>query len=136
MVRAFLVMVASVAVAGCSTGERVAAAQSQVARFHSLLNAERYGEIYDQSSSELKAAGSKEKFVTFLTAVHRKLGAAGEASQQGFNVNFTPGVSHVALSYKTRFARGEAAETFVFSSNGGATKLVSYNINSEALIVG
>ena len=136
MVRALLVVFASLVLGGCSAGEKIAAAQSQVARFHALLNAKKYGEIYEQSSPELKAAGSKERFVTFLTTVHSKLGAAGEASQVGFNVNFDPGGSRVALDCRTHFAKGDAAETFVFSSSGSETKPVSYTINSEALVVG
>ncbi|PSJ43200.1 DUF4019 domain-containing protein [Allosphingosinicella deserti] len=136
MVRVLLVIVLGLVLGGCSAGEKIAAAQNEAARFHSLLNAEKYAEIYEQSSSELKARETKDHFVTFLAAIHRKLGAAGEARQQGVNVNINPGGSHVALSYKTHFTKGEAGETFVFSSSGSETKLVSYNIDSEVLVVG
>ena len=132
MVRALLVIFVGLVLGGCSAGEKIAAARSEAARFHSLLNAGKYGEIYAGSSPELKAAETQEHFVTYLTAVHRKLGAAGESSQRSFDVNVAPDGTQVALNYRTRFAKGDAAETFVFSSNDNATKLVRYSIDSEA----
>jgi len=70
----------------------------------------------------------------FFGAIHRKLGDAGEWSLQGWNVNVTTSGTIVRLECKTKFARGEATESFVWRVRGESASLMGYHINSVALI--
>lgn len=72
----------------------------------------------------------------FLSAVHRKLGAASEANFVNINVNATTGGTFVTCTYQSAFAQGRAVETFVWKKSlSGDLKLYSYNIQSKELVL-
>jgi len=121
--------------AGCSTGKYVQGADDQVVVFHKQLDDQQFLVIYDQADPKLRAASKSDEFLAFLTAVHKKLGNVQSATRQGFYVNFTTSGTRVNLTYKTKFAGGEAEEYFVWLKSGNDFKLLGYHINSNALIV-
>ena len=125
---------ASLAVISCSGGEDRSAADRQVAKFHRLFNAQQYEAIYAAASPGLREHTPKAQFLDFARAVHRKLGPVKAAKSQGWRVNYGTGGTHATLAYRTEFAKGTGTETFVYQSSGSAPLLLSYNINSTALV--
>jgi hypothetical protein len=136
MTRTFLLLITLASVlAGCSVSADTAAAEAGVPRFHELLDAGKFVEIYEQSSDDLKKVGTQQDFVALLEAVHRKLGNTRSSEKQGWNINYHTSGTFVTLTYKTVYAEGEAAEQFVFRMQGKLAALAGYHINSTALIL-
>ncbi|MFN7924915.1 MAG: DUF4019 domain-containing protein [Bryobacteraceae bacterium] len=118
----------------CNLTERVAEAKKGVERFHERLNSEQYSVIYAGADSMFRQQSSEKDFTAIVSAVHRKLGLVKQAEPGGWHVNTNANGTFVSLSYKTKFAEGDAVESFVWRVSGSEAKLVGYNINSAALI--
>jgi hypothetical protein len=114
--------------------ERLAEGKKAVDRFRQRLNQEQYTSIYGETDELFRGKSSEQEFTAVLTAVHRKLGAFQRAENQGTLVNASTNGAFLQLTYKTRFSGGDATEVFRWRLGDGACKLVSYHINSTALI--
>jgi len=133
--RAALAAIAILA-SGCGgMGFDTAASEAAVASFHRDLDAGRFQAIYVGTGEAMKEIIKQDEFVTFLAAIHRKLGDSGASTQQNWNVNFGPQGKTVTIVYKTTYERGEADEQFVFKDEDGRMVLIGYHINSNALII-
>ena len=119
---------------GCSAKVDYQAAKAASDNFHQQMAAANYGAIYDSSSSEFRSSASRETIVGFLQRINRKLGACGEASQQGFNVNYNTSGKFVTLSYSRKCANAALEEQFVWRVEGNKALLVRYNANSPVLL--
>jgi len=119
----------------CSMSGDTAAAEQAVSKFHELLDAGRFVELYEGSASELKRATPQKDFVALREAAHRKLGNTKSSEKRNWNVNYHTSGTFVTLTYKTVYAEGEASEQFVFRMQDKAATLLRYNINSNALIL-
>lgn len=103
--------------------------------FHTRIDEAEFKPIYEATHPDFKRATSEKDFLALLEAVHRKLGTIQSTSQEGWNVNSMNFKTNVGLSYKTKFAGGDAVETFHYRVEGDKAELVGYHINSTALIV-
>ena len=130
MRKLLLIAAALLAASGCSAGRHKTAAEAAVAQFHQMVNAEQYREIYQASASELKSVTSEEQLTGLLQSIHDRLGNSGAATQRGWNVTVSNGVSMVNLNYETQFANGTATENFVYRVDNGAPSLAGYHVNS------
>jgi hypothetical protein len=119
----------------CSMTKDKEAAARAVEKFHGQLNQEQYHDIYAQASEEFRKATSEEELTTFLSAVHRKLGALKSADQTGWHVNYTTFGTIVTLGYDSTFDEGKAAEQFIWRVSGDQAILIRYDINSPAFIM-
>lgn len=128
-------VVIALALAGCSSAGDLAAADREVARFHQMLNSAQLNQIYEGASPDMHRTTTKERFVEFLDAVHRKLGRVRKAERQSFNVQVGTGGRMTTVQYRTDFEAGPAQETFVFRTSGADAKLAGYHINSDPLIL-
>ena len=136
MTRTFVFLVTlALVLSGCSVSADTTAAEASVPKFHELLDAGKFVEIYEQSSEDLKRVATQQDFVALLEAVHRKLGNARSSEKQGWNVNYHTSGTFVTLTYKTLYTEGEAAEQFVFRMQNKVAALAGYHINSNALIL-
>lgn len=120
--------------ASCNVAERAGEATAAVRQFHERLNSEQYSSIYADADDTFRAKNSEQDFTALLAAVHRKLGVIKQTSSRGFTVNVNGKGTFFNLSYQTTFSDGTATEAFAWRAADGACKLVSYNINSNALI--
>jgi uncharacterized protein DUF3887 len=112
------------------------ASDAAVAEFHHNLNAGSFEEIYSRSDQVFQESGKKEELFKFFTAIHKKLGNAGNASRGGINVNANTSGTFITVTYTTTYDKGAATETFTWRKGvAGDLKLVGYNIQSDALIV-
>jgi outer membrane murein-binding lipoprotein Lpp len=130
----WLALLSPLLLAGCSASANIDSAKAGVQQFHSMMNASQFQAVYDQSDAAMKQATPADRMFKFLSAVHRKLGAAGPSSLQNWYVNYTTSGQFVTLNYKTTFASGFGDENFIYRVDNGVAKLVGYHINSDALI--
>jgi len=134
MLRGFWTVVVLAGLAGCSSGEHMATAQQGVAEFRGLMQSRQFAQVYAASSDEFRKATSEADLVRVLGALDKKLGSAKKAEPNGWNVNFQSSGTFVTLGFKTEFEKGSGAEQFVFRVADGRAALVSYNVNSPALL--
>jgi len=132
--RRMILAIAVIGLAGCLAADDLPAANQAVTRFHQMLDAGQFQQIYDQSATEMRQATTGPKLVALLAAVNRKLGTVKSTAQQGWNDQINPGGHFLTIGYKTSFARADGVETFTFRIADKQAKLVGYNINSDALI--
>jgi Protein of unknown function (DUF4019)/Protein of unknown function (DUF3887) len=108
-----------------------------VERIGEQIAQEQYDEIYDESSERWKKdvtlEQSNEVFKTLRTKLgkieSRSLTYAAEQENSGGALK-----GHVfILSYRTRFERGEAGETFTLVEENGHWLMARYFVNSTAL---
>ena len=127
-------LVGAVLVTGCSSGQDLNLAQSEIERFRQLMTAQQFSQIYSDASDELKKTTGEQDMARLLTAIDRKLGPVKNAEKNGWNVNYNTSGTSVTLKFNTQFERGTGAETFVYRIAGGKAQLAGYNITSNALI--
>ena len=130
-----LLFLASLALTACSLVFDAAPAERAVEEFHASLDAGRFEALYDSAGDEMKNASSKQDFVAFVDAVHRKLGAVKAVEKIGTHRTAGTRGTFLVLTYRTTFTEGPATETFSFRIASGAPVLVGYNVNSNLLIV-
>jgi hypothetical protein len=121
-------------VAGCSSGEHMATAEKGVADFRQRMAARQFANVYANGSDELRKSTSEAHMTKILGALNTKLGNVKAAEKSGWNVNFHTSGTFVTLGFKTEFEKGPGAEQFVFRISDGRAFLVSYNVNSPALL--
>lgn len=98
----------------CGTDSDVNAAKQGVSRFHSEFNAKQFDSIYANASEEYRKAVTVEQNEKLFSRIQKKLGEAKDYSVTGWFVNFTPSGKIVRLQCKTRYAGGEADESFAW----------------------
>lgn len=130
-----LALATSLVLAGCNPAKSKEAATQAVMQFHQRLDNEAYAEIYRDAHPDFKKASTEKDFTALLEAVHRKLGNTVSSEPAGWRVNSFVSGTNVVLTYKTKFAAGDAVETFSYREDGATPALLGYNINSTALIL-
>jgi hypothetical protein len=109
-------------------------ANAAVRHFHQELNSGNYEHICQGADEGFSQGEKHDELLRLLEAVHRKLGDAGDESQVNMNVNATTDGTFITTEYNTRFAQGQAIETFTWVKSGGTLKLYGYNVQSKALL--
>src|SRR3954447_12870973 len=128
-----LFLAALAALAGCSPGAEVPAAERAAASFHAQLDSGRFTAIYAQSSDEMKRTTSQPDLVRLLKAVHARLGRFRSGRTAGWNDSRTSVGRFVTLDYAATYEAGAAQENFVFRIDGGRAVLAGYHVDSKAL---
>lgn len=123
---------AAMVLAGCSIGKDVPVAEAEAKRFHAMLDAGQFAEIYRAGTPEFHALKSQEDMMALLDAVHRKLGKFQSAATSGWNDNFDNRNHYIVLNQQAKYARGEAAETFTYQIRDGRALLTEYQVASKA----
>jgi hypothetical protein len=123
------------AVVGCAGRKGKEAAERAVNEFHHKLDASDFAGIYAATHPDFKKVATEKDFTELLEAVHRKLGTVKGSEQRSWRLNQFNLDTNAQLVYKTSFSGGEAAEQFVYRVDEKSAALLSYNINSKALIV-
>lgn len=129
------IVVLCVAVVACkSITEGKPAAEAAVKTFHSMLDQERYADIYAASDSRMKDVATEADLTKLLNAVHARLGNVKSSNMSNWRVGNYNLTSIAALVQETEFEKGKATETFVFVLDGKNAVLAGYNVNSNDLI--
>jgi len=136
MKRLLLCGAALVVLAGCgNTVHGVEYAEPAVAKFRQQMQAGQFEKIYDFAGEEFRSATSRADGIALFAAVDRKLGKLQHAEKINWNVNTRNMTTLVVLVYKSRYAEGEATETFTIKVADGAGQIVGYNIQSLAMMI-
>jgi hypothetical protein len=122
--------------AGCSGGEQVAGAEQAIGQFHQQLNSADYRRIYANSDSGLKTVTSNADMLKLLKAIHEKLGTFQSGTQTGWRVNYNTTGNNTVIQFDSKFEKGRATETYTFVGDPQSPRMLSYDINSSALITG
>ncbi len=119
---------------GCSAKADYQAAKAASDNFHQQMSAANYATIVDGASADFRSSAPRETLIGFLQRVNRKMGACGEAVQQGLNVNYNTAGNFVSLNYSRKCANGELGEQFTWRIESGKAALVRYHANSPVLL--
>ena len=133
----FVVLLAVAGGPACAGFAAKGDAETGVATFHGMLDAERYSEIYSGTDELFKNATLEAQFTEILQAVHRKLGVVRSTAQRNFYSREQAGTnagSYISMTYDTQFAEGPATESFNWRVVDGKVHLAGYNIQSSLLI--
>jgi hypothetical protein len=110
------------------------AAEEAIERFHTMLNQERYEDMYAAVDPSFKEATTQAEFMEFLQAVHIKLGKVTSSTNTNWRANSYLTGTQSYMQQETAFENGKAVEDFTFMFADKKVTLVGYNINSRELI--
>ena len=134
--KSWLLMTMLVFAAGCSdTINGVELAEPEVKRFRELLAAHEYEKIYATAHPNFRNGAPKERVVALFSAIDRKIGAFKSAERINWNVNTHNMTTTAVLVYASKYAEGEATETFTIIVDDQKASLLGYNINSFDMII-
>jgi hypothetical protein len=135
-IRLLLLALLGFALAGCGdTINGKGVAEPEVARFHEKLKSRDFAGMYAATGAEFKAAVTQKMALALFEAIDRKLGSLRETTQVNWNVNTRNMITTVVLVYQSKFAEGEATETFTFRIENGKPELIGYNISSLDMLI-
>lgn len=117
-----------------SMGKNITIAEKAVGIFHQQLNNQQFRSIIAESSKEFKNSDTLENTTKFLKAIADKLGTAGISKKIGWKVNSNMLGTTVTYIMLTDYQNDRVTEQFVYRVAGNKAVLVSYNIDSRALI--
>jgi hypothetical protein len=132
--RHLLLVTCFLTLASCGLTEGVETAEQAAVTFHEQYDAGAFGETYDASADDLRAAEIRTEFMTTLASVRTKLGSIRTTRRTGFNARVDSSGTFVELEYETEFENGVGTEEFTWEIANGRTKLLSYNVSSKALL--
>lgn len=133
--RSLFVVLVFAGLASCSSGDHIATAEQGVAEFRQFMEAQEFAKVYANGSEELRKSTSEAEMTKILGALSSKLGKVKTAQKSGWHVNFHTSGTFVTLGFKTEFEKGTGVEQFIFRISDGRPMLVSYNVNSPALLI-
>jgi len=137
----FLIFLSSLIVAACRQDvdrPRVPSEVSEVvANVGENIDQERYEQIYNESSDLWKKDVTLEQSNQVFKTLRTKLGkpesrTLHSATEQQNSGGALKGHIYI-LTYQTRFANGDAMETFTLIEDNGRWELARYFVNSTAL---
>ncbi len=133
---AVLLVLLSLILSGCrDTINGKATAEPAVAGFREKMKAHDYEAIYSNAAAEFRSATPKEKVLALFAAIDRKLGPIKESTLVNWNVNTFNNKTHAVMVYSSKFAEGDATETFTYRVDDQRAVLVGYNIASLDMLI-
>lgn len=114
-----------------------AGAQEVIDELTREIAAGEFARVYDAASDEWRASVSREENEKILARVRDTFGRVQSrvpvnASERGGEASHA-GEHTIAVSYNTKFERGDAVESFTLVERAGRWQLARYAVNSDAL---
>lgn len=131
----FAFAVIAISVIACGWGDGQPAAEQAIKQFHTMLDDERYAEIYAGSDPKLKEVATEKELLELLQAIHIKLGKVTATKNSGGRLNKFLTETQIVMVQETEFERGKATETFTFIYADKKASLAGYHVNSNDLIL-
>jgi hypothetical protein len=133
----FLTLMLSACSRDVQRGRVPSEVQEVVTRIGEQIAQEQYDQIYNESSERWQQEVTLDKSNEVFKTLRAKLGRIESRSLTYANEQENSGgplKGHVfMLSYRTRFERGDAGETFTLVEENGSWLLARYLVNSTAL---
>ncbi|MCG2583216.1 hypothetical protein [Massilia sp. TS11] len=124
------VLLAALALSACVPA-RNKLAEEAVARFHAMLNDERFAEIYEAASKELRAKTARPVFISYLADVRRRYGLSLKATVDKVDAFRADGFDYLTVECTTEFANGNVAEHFALKRVGEDVLLAGYAVRFQ-----
>jgi hypothetical protein len=116
----------------CSSSPSAKIALLGVTRFRAEMEASQFQEMYADGDELLRTKHNEEDFVRLMAAFQKALGPPQNTRLTRARESwFWSKDKHVTLCYKTTWAKGEGAESFVFLIRDGRPILDSYVITED-----
>src|SRR4051794_7055866 len=96
-----VIAAAGLALGGCSVSHDKTAAEAGGVRFHQMMDAGRYHDIYAGSAAEFRQSAAEPQAIAVLQRLHDRLGAFRSSTQSGWRVNFNTGGEIVNFTYNS-----------------------------------
>lgn len=122
---------------GCYRAGRAGQVQANGlgATLHDQMRAQDFGGIYSGASAAYQKAESRADSDALFAGIYRKLGAPAESKQLYVYISATTDGKIISAIFSTRFSKNAVArETIRWRKEQGSYRLLSYNINSKALL--
>jgi hypothetical protein len=132
--RLLLLAACALALVGCALTDSVAVAEGAIVAFREQYEAGIFGEMYDAGGDDLRAAETRDDFMTTMASLRTKLGSMHETKRAGFNARVGSDGTFVVLEYLTEFENGTATEEFTWEISGGRARLLGYSVDAKALL--
>ena len=131
-----LLVLLALSLSGCGdTINGKAVAEPEVAGFREKMKMHDYEAIYAGAAAEFQSAAPKAKVLALFAAIDRKLGPLQQSTLANWNVNTFNNKTHAVLVYSSKFAEGEATETFTYRVSDPRAARVGYNISSLDMLI-
>jgi hypothetical protein len=108
-------------------------AEQPVPLFHMALNSGQLADIYSTAAADLKQHESQQDFIARLEKVRGKMGPVQGTERQSWKAVEDSGSVLVTLTYKSRYAAGEAEEEFLVRMKDNTNTLAGYKIKARPL---
>jgi hypothetical protein len=133
--RQAIAVVAGVALVGCGVPNARRIGVDAAEHFRTLMNSERYADIYDASTVEFSSAGTKEGWLRFCADTSTRLGQWKRSDLQDSAVIVRDSGGYIVnLAYTSQFESGVATEQLSYVVANGTAHLRAYIINSPVLV--
>ena len=132
--RLLLQAACALALVGCALTDGVAVAENAVVVFHEQYNAGSFGEMYDAGDDDLRAAETRNDFMTTMASLRTKLGSMHETKRTGFNARVGSDGTFVELEHVTEFENATGTEEFTWEITEGRARLLGYSVDSRAFL--
>lgn len=109
--------------------------QSFISDFYSQLDNQNYARIFNQlSDDKFRNSGSYENFEKMMQGLDQKLGKVKKTEKGAWKLNYLSDGTYFSIQYKTTREKADAVESFTLKKHGDNWRLVSYFVNSQALL--
>jgi hypothetical protein len=132
-IRALLLAVACLALAGCDLRENVELSEQAVAAFHAKYTAALLGDMYDDVAADIRREETRAEFAKAVGAIRDQLGPVRATRRVGFETTTGSDGAFVQIEYQTEFENGVATEEFVWVIADGHALLKSYQVTTKTL---
>lgn len=101
-----------------------------------MIDDERWDDIYANADPKYQEAVEGEKSQALFAAIHRKLGNMTKVTMDTWQIQATTSGTFLRAGFATTYSTGATShDNFVWRKDDGVYRLVSWNINSDALIL-
>jgi hypothetical protein len=129
-----LLAACALAFVGCALTDSVAVAEGAVVTFREQYDAGIFGDMYDAGGEDLRAAETRDDFMTTMATLRTNLGSMHATKRTGFNARVGSDGTFVVLEYVTEFENGTGTEEFTWEISGGRARLLGYNVDAKGLL--
>ncbi len=114
----------------CGSQEDSNNVRGALENFRELMAAEKYLQIYVETSLGFREKTGEDFLKQYLTAIDRKLGHHLSSQVVRSRITWSLHGPRWVMTYKSTFERGDATEIFVFVKEGNQIRISHYNIES------
>ena len=118
------------ALAGCSIGADLPAAERGAETLHKQLNDGKCADIRKTAAPEFRQMSTEATWLSLCNQLDRGLGKVELSKQIGWQDQMVNGDHRISVVYESAFEKGPGREEFLFRIQDGKAILLGYHLNS------